>query len=375
MIAAPTGFWRYLPRLAGQGLRLLTLPDFHFLRSGWAFPPVSVNFELTVRCNLQCRMCWLWGEHRVGASFVGEELDTATVLRTIDDLARYRPFIYLQGGEVLLRKDLPLIMQRLSARHLIFGFTTNGTLITNELAEAIVRYAGAVSISLDGPEMKHDSVRGTGSFQRTCEGIRRLVAVRGKARRPVIKLNALATSLAGDEMQEIVRLGTELKVDVVKFGDLQFLTPERAAQHKKVMKQAFDIDCRSIDGYVAMPELDIAQLWKNLRAVGNCPGVETWRRKSFEALRRWYQGTVSDSYRYCFFPWFSAMIRADGSVVPCGEYRHPEYSLGNVRSEPFSRMWNGVRMRRFRQVLRENGFFPGCDRCCGLESFARQKRF
>ena len=363
--------WRYVPGLLLQSLRLATLLDFRFFRNGWAFAPFSVNLELTARCNLKCRMCWLWGENSVGSSFVGEEMDTATIKRTIDSLARYRPFIYLQGGEIMVRNDLVAIMRHLTQRHLVFGFTTNATLTTEELAREIVRHAAAVSVSLDGPEVKHEAIRGQGNFRRALQGIRHLVAARGSSAAPAIKLNTLSTGLSCAEMEEMVRLGSELGVDVVKFGNLQFLTRERGEEHKRVMKELFAIDCRSIDGYVSDPRLDVAELWEKLSFLRGKRGVETLSTKSLDALKRWYHGTVTDNYHFCFFPWFSAMIRADGSVVPCGEYRQPEFSAGNVREQPFTEIWNGPKMRRFRQVLRREKFFPGCDRCCGLDSYAR----
>jgi MoaA/NifB/PqqE/SkfB family radical SAM enzyme len=58
-------------------------------------------------------------------------------------------------------------------------------------------------------------------------------------------------------------------------------------------------------------------------------------------------------------------------VVPCGEYRHPELVVGNVVTDGFKRVWNGERMRHFRRVLWGRKLFPGCDRCCGLASYAR----
>jgi radical SAM protein with 4Fe4S-binding SPASM domain len=363
--------WRYVPGLLLQSLRLATLFDFHFFRNGWSFAPFSINLELTARCNLKCRMCWLWGENSVGATFVGEELDTATIKRTIDDLVRYRPFVYLQGGEIMIRKDIVEIMSHLTRRHLVFGFTTNATLVTAELAREIVRHSAAVSISLDGPESKHDDIRGKGNFQRALQGIKYLLTARGNSAAPLIKMNTLSTGLTCPEMEKMIGLGRELGVDVVKFGNLQFLTRERAEEHKRVMKELFATDCRSIDGYVSDPQLDVTDLWEKLSFLRGKRGVETWSTKSLEALKRWYHGRVTDSYHYCFFPWFSAMIRADGNVVPCGEYRQPEYSAGNVREEPFSKIWNGPRMREFRRVLRKERFFPGCDRCCGLDSYAR----
>jgi radical SAM protein with 4Fe4S-binding SPASM domain len=359
--------------MARQGLRLATLWDYRFGQEGRALPPLSVNLELTARCNLHCNMCWLWGTNGINPVQNGE-LDTAAVKKVIDEFSAFRPGVYLQGGEILTRPDIVEILEHLAARHVIFGFTTNGTLITPEIARAIVNSASAVSVSLDGPEARNDRVRGEGNFRRAVDGVRMLIAQRGRSPVPGVKLNVLFADLDIPEMEEMIHLGAELGVDVVKFGNLQFLSQPRADQHRQAMKELFDIDCRSVYGYVSTPQLDTAELWGKLsflRGKRNGVRIETWAPKTEQEVRNWYCGVVTDSYHYCYFPWFSVMVMANGSVVPCGEYRHPEYSAGNVREQSFDAIWNGERMCRFRQTLKEIKFFPGCDRCCGLDSYAR----
>ena len=60
--------------------------------------------------------------------------------------------------------------------------TTNGTIITEERAEALADLAAAgflkhISVSIDGPGQLHDNARGVkGTFERTTTGLRRLQA-------------------------------------------------------------------------------------------------------------------------------------------------------------------------------------------------------
>ena len=95
--------------------------------------PVNIAFELTSRCNLRCRMCYVCG--RVDASNLKErELATAQWL----DIARQAKdagalFLLLTGGEVLLREDFPVLYTELSKMGFLISIYTNGTLLTPAL--------------------------------------------------------------------------------------------------------------------------------------------------------------------------------------------------------------------------------------------------
>jgi len=126
--------------------------------------PLFVLWNVTFRCNLRCRYC--------GACDVRqEELDTAGVLRGLDDLwALGARWITFGGGEPLLRPDMGEIMAH--ARKLGFEpfLSTNGWLIPRCMD--VVRLASHVNLSLDGPRAIHDEVRGEGAFDHTLDAAR-----------------------------------------------------------------------------------------------------------------------------------------------------------------------------------------------------------
>ena len=67
--------------------------------------PVSAHFELTRRCNLHCRHCYLTAAERHGER-CAEELTTAAVKAALNEWAAAGVlFLTLSGGEPLLRKD------------------------------------------------------------------------------------------------------------------------------------------------------------------------------------------------------------------------------------------------------------------------------
>ena len=113
-------------------------------------------FEITDRCNLRCRHC-------------GSSCTTEGQALTIDDVERtlktvqqspYKPTICLTGGEPMMHPDFFGIACHVKEMGFNWGMTTNATLIDDIAAEKL-RKAGmsTVSVSLDGMEKSHDSLR------------------------------------------------------------------------------------------------------------------------------------------------------------------------------------------------------------------------
>lgn len=133
--------------------------------------PVSLCWSPIVRCNLHCPQCL--DDTRV------PELDAAHRGRIAGVLAAAGVLgVDISGGEPLLLRDLPALVQRVaSGGRTAVSVTTNGWHLARraeELAEAV----DAIRVSLDGPdEDSHDRIRGVGSFTRAQEGIRAALSV------------------------------------------------------------------------------------------------------------------------------------------------------------------------------------------------------
>lgn len=124
--------------------------------------PYRLTFMVTSRCQLRCGMCNIW------QSEVQDELTHAE----IDSLFSRAPkfsWINLTGGELFLRPDIDDILRsivRHSPRLHLLNFPTNGVLTDKIVAavDMLLRESSLprliVSVSLDGPENLHDSIRG-----------------------------------------------------------------------------------------------------------------------------------------------------------------------------------------------------------------------
>ena len=125
--------------------------------------PLVVGWNITYRCNLQCKYCRFWEEK-------AEELSPKKVLYLITELASCGiKFITFTGGEPLLREDLPDMINFCRAKKMYVSVNSNGTLVKQKIKE--IRGADAIKLSLDGPKHVNDAIRGPGVHDKVIEAI------------------------------------------------------------------------------------------------------------------------------------------------------------------------------------------------------------
>ena len=111
--------------------------------------PVSGTFELTPRCNLDCKMCYI---HMNPCQQVSKELTTEQWLdigkQAVDNGMLY---LLITGGEPLLRPDFIRIYTEMVKSGVIVSINTNGTCITQEIVDCFKEYPPEkVNVSLYG---------------------------------------------------------------------------------------------------------------------------------------------------------------------------------------------------------------------------------
>lgn len=134
-------------------------------RLGLSIRPVLAGYKITHRCNLKCRHCPYWRRSGPEEGFEG-------VVSTLEQLRKLGVrILILEGGEPLLWRDGERTIRDviLEARRLFPSvcLTTNGILPWHDLP------LDRVWVSLDGPPRVHDSIRGTGVFERVWDNLDR----------------------------------------------------------------------------------------------------------------------------------------------------------------------------------------------------------
>ena len=123
--------------------------------------------HITTKCNLVCKHCYL-GDTNI------EELDIDSVTALAKEFAAMQGLkLMISGGEPLLHSQFWDILESVAKLDLRIVLLSNGTLIDKDTANRLANYVHEVQISIDGTG-SHDMLRGSGTFDRSMQGIRNL---------------------------------------------------------------------------------------------------------------------------------------------------------------------------------------------------------
>ena len=142
--------------------------------------PISGTFELTPRCNFNCKMCYV----HLKADQIprhGRELPARDWLRIAEEArAAGTTWLCITGGEPLLHPEFPAIWEALSRMGFFLTLQTNGSLITGPMAELLERCPPRrVKITLYGTSNEvYQAVCGVeDGFDRVNDGIHTLMSL------------------------------------------------------------------------------------------------------------------------------------------------------------------------------------------------------
>lgn len=230
----------------------------------------------TSECNLSCRYCYqhncrVRNRHKrteINLKFSQAQemiMDYAASLSAIAKHQGRAVQMILHGGEPLLLYEQTMIpfLEKLKALGCDYiQIQTNGTLLTQTLAEALKQYGVSVVFSIDGPEQIHDAFRvngaGRGSFHRVMESVRMLQELG-------VPVSALATVTAGacQKAREIYDFFSDHHLDFSVnrcFAPEETPSPDAVApteeQYREFLSDLFDAYCSRGETHARIPCFD-----------------------------------------------------------------------------------------------------------------------
>ena len=341
---------RVMPELA-------RFPFRYLLGRGRSSPfPLIANYLITSRCNLSCGVCF----NQDNPLPAGQELGYDEVVELLKTLAGGKCGLFLSGGEPLLRDDIVEIVEEGKRLGLTMGMVTNGLLLDESRIGRLVRAGIDVLIfSFHGLGTTHDRLVGEeGAFDQAFDNLERIARARSDS---VLMVNYILSPGAAEDARGFIRRAAELRIDLVRLENLNFVTPAECEAHRAETERLFPGE--EVGHCVYRREL-----WPEWNA--SVPELLAERHPvpvrghpvlSDEEMRAWYTEPFR-THRKCYFIWHSFFLNPDGEIFPC-QFMH--YRLGNIRRDGLRDVWNSDRFARFRRVLRQ-GLLPGCSRCCKL---------
>jgi hopanoid biosynthesis associated radical SAM protein HpnH len=129
--------------------------------------PLVLMLEPLFRCNLACAGC---GKIDYPDEILNQRLSVADSLQAVDECGA--PVVSIAGGEPLLHRELPQIVQGILARRKFVYLCTNALLMEKKLDQYQPSPYFVWSVHLDGDQSMHDrSVCQTGVYDRAVAAI------------------------------------------------------------------------------------------------------------------------------------------------------------------------------------------------------------
>jgi len=277
-------------------------------------------------------------------STAGIYLDPDLVLRTLDELAgRWwwkRPVIHYIGGEPFIQKAFPTLLKHATGKGFPVSITTNGVLLA-EFSDLLVKTrTKQVTVSVDGPEHLHDTIRGVvGTYGHARDGVRRIAGA-GKPR-PTIALNCTVSPDNQNRLYETAKDLESWGVDSLTFQHLVF--------DKDSADFAAQID----------PQLVARELTRIKSSTFTMP-INIFPPIRESDLIPYYRDLSYPFETRCVMPWLVARVYPGAEVAPC-----LDLYMGNLKESSFCDIWNCSSWRRFRRMRRKKDkLLQGCLRCC-----------
>lgn len=287
--------------------------------------------EVTQRCNERCVHCG----SRCGEG-AAEEVPIGKLLEVLEEVAERtggaKPMLCITGGEPLLRADLFELMSAATEMGFRWGMTTNGTLITPEVARCLAESGmRTVSVSLDGLPATNDRFRArAGAYDEALAGVRNLLEVD-------FEHVQVTTVVHKWNIRELEAMFDELDgVDIDSWRLTSIEPIGRALERPALMLDASD--WRRLMSFVAEKR---AQGWPVLFGCCHYLG-EQWELEA------------RDAYFLCNAGIYVESIMANGDIGSCLDIeRRSETVMGNVYRDDLMDVWeNGFgSLRRDRSEI------------------------
>ncbi len=130
--------------------------------------PLVLMLEPLFRCNLACAGC---GKIDHPDAILDRRLSVDDCIQAVEECGA--PIVSIPGGEPLIHKDMPQIVEALVARRKFVYLCTNALLLSRKLQDYSPSPYFTFSVHLDGNRERHDeSVCRTGVFDKAVAAIR-----------------------------------------------------------------------------------------------------------------------------------------------------------------------------------------------------------
>jgi MoaA/NifB/PqqE/SkfB family radical SAM enzyme len=174
--------------------------------------PKEVNFQMTNRCTLKCKMCNIWKLPKRG-----KEMSLKEMKRVLDEVKNWKNTKYVSfvGGESLIRmKETLELIKYANSLGFHTNLVSNATLLNYSTCEKLVESGlERIALSLDGAKKEtHDFIRGEGNFDQVLKAAKLLLSFK-KNHKLKVDFTTVVMSYNFRELIDLYYLAKKIGVD------------------------------------------------------------------------------------------------------------------------------------------------------------------
>jgi len=329
----------------------LTLSYFTFLP---LTKPFFINFGLTHKCNLRCKICetWKFGLKEKNVLSLKELKNLITQISNWDKNIN----VSFAGGEPLLKKNVLIkCIKHAKSLGLTTHVTSNGILVDKKTAEELVTSGlDYLQFSLDGSTPQtNDYIRGKGVFKKVMKAIKRIKEAKEKFNSNLkLSLTTVVCDKNLDELLDIVKMVEELGLYEVSFNPYNVDTSYMLT--KDYEKDEFWVKAKNLPKLRKICK-ELIKIKKTKGLVGTPFFMLEMMPIYFEKKRKFNEGLCMAGYSYMY-------IKPNGEVDVCG--KGPSL---NVRNHSLKTIWYSLHFTKTRWKI------MNCKRPCLMLCFPRIK--
>lgn len=287
--------------------------------------PIFAIYEVCLRCNSACQYCDLelnQKRYEMSRTQIKEVFSSL-----YEDGLR---FLLVQGGEPLIRRDTPQILEDLAEIGFNLSLVTNGTLLTPELVERFSRLSMHISVSLDTLNReRYRIIRGKDQLPQVLKGIDALASFSGSK-----SIVCILSEINQDDV-----------VDVTKFAKERGFIPIIGAYHSDIGKYG------KVSDELAYQKQSAIAIFNSVLKSNLIP--QGYYRDYVKDNVKWLS---NQSLEACDAGRFSIVVDASGNVAPCLAHE----SVGNLLDLPLKDI-----LRRFNhQEIKQCSDSSACNLLC-----------
>jgi len=318
--------------------------------------PFRINVAVTYRCNLRCKMCSIWKVYQESPDLARDEMNSDDYTPLFDAVSNDLFWLGITGGEPFLKKDLVDIVYLAASKspklH-ILELTTNGfsegtiEKKVNEILEGANIPFITVGVSIDGPPLKHDYIRGRkGAWNRAIATYKKLCKI--SSSHPNLSPHisyTISSHNAGcflDFLSALAEEGIGMETDLISVGiEHSGHLYHNEGSRKGSLFYGANADIRFLLSRIGI----LRSLTKGIVEGGRHLFKKMFLISAIDFLKKPNKMVIPCAALFC-----SCFIDPFGFVYPCSIYGE---KLGNVRKTSFHHIWHSHTANNLRESIKE----------------------